>query len=475
MSARTYAREVPVRSHHDVVVVGGGTAGVAAAVAAARGGARTLLIEAQGLLGGTMTAGLVTPIGAVTTRGGRRFGGILWELLDRVEALAREQLGTAGEPHAAPHHMAEALRALAAGAGVEVLLRTALVDLERTGERVERLLVHNKGGLAWVEGGCFIDASGDADLLRAAGEATVLGSEPGVFDQLVQGGYAEVHEGGGAYQGYAGSGRMQPVTLFFTMGGVEVERAMALNNRRLTYADVGLTRADFLRLPYANTPGFEVGAGDELPLPQGRVLVTRTPRPGVVAVNMSRITGVDGSDPDQLSRAELAARAQVMALVDLLRRCIPGFAQAWLAEIAPSLGVRETHRLVGRTVLSGSAVIACAAHPEAVAQGSYMIDIHDPQGRRKAIGGELRGECYDIPYGCLVPRTVRNLLAAGRCISVDHVAHSSTRIQGTCLLTGQAAGTAAALCCVRGCAPADLPVAALQQRLRADGVTLHPH
>lgn len=475
MSAFPLNRNVPLRSHHDVVVVGGGTAGVVAAIAAARTGARTLLIESQGVLGGTMTAGLVTPIGASSTRGGARFGGIMWEILDQVEAMAREGLGTAGEPHAAPHVMAEVLRRMVAGSGVQVLLRTSLIEAVREGDRIARILVHNKGGLAWIGGGQFIDATGDADLIHAAGEATVLGSEPGVFDQLVQTGYAQVHEGGGGYDGYASSGLMQPVTLFFTMGGVDVDRAMALNNRRLTYADVGLTREAFLRLPYANSPGFEVGPDDALPLPQGRVLVTRTPRPGVVAVNMSRLTGVDGTDPDQLSRAELAARGQVFAIADLLIRHVPGFAGAWLAEMAPSLGVRETRRLVGRQVLSGSDAIRCVRHPDAIAQGSYMIDIHDPQGRRKAIGGDLSGDCFDIPFGCLVPRTVANLLAAGRCISVDHVAHSSTRIQGTCMLTGQAAGTAAALAVAGGTDPGRLDAAVVQRRLVADGVILHHH
>ena len=135
-----------------------------------------------------------------------------------------------------------------------------------------------------------------------------------------------------------------------------------------------------------------------------------------------------------------------------------------------TLGVRETRRLVGRYVLRGREAIECVPFPDTVAQGSYMIDIHDPQGKRKAIGGELKKPCYSIPYRCLLPRTVENLLVCGRCISVDHIAHASTRIQGTCILTGQAAGTAAAMAKNQRWKSAHVAPEALQQNLRMDGV-----
>ncbi len=104
--------------------------------------------------------------------------------------------------------------------------------------------------------------------------------------------------------------------------------------------------------------------------------------------------------------------------------------------------------------------------------GSYMIDIHDPAGKEKAVGGELKGDCYDIPYRCLLPKNTNNLLVCGRCISVDHVAHASTRIQGTCMLIGQAVGTAAALA-LKSNVPTDvISVKELRQELINDGVYL---
>ena len=100
---------------------------------------------------------------------------------------------------------------------------------------------------------------------------------------------------------------------------------------------------------------------------------------------------------------------------------------------------------MGQYVLKGSDAIDCVRFEDTIACGSYIIDIHDPFGKRKAIGGQIKGNCYGIPYRSLLPKHLSNLLVCGRCISVDHVAHASTRIQGTCMLTGQAAGTAAAL------------------------------
>ena len=128
--------------------------------------------------------------------------------------------------------------------------------------------------------------------------------------------------------------------------------------------------------------------------------------------------------------------------------------------------------MLGEYVLSGKEAIACRRFPYPVARGSYIIDIHDPSGKARAIGGSIRGEFYDIPYGCLVSRTYSNLLACGRCISVDHIAHSSTRIQGTCILTGQAAGTAAALARKKQLHPGELPEQELHRQLVADGVYL---
>jgi hypothetical protein len=116
--------------------------------------------------------------------------------------------------------------------------------------------------------------------------------------------------------------------------------------------------------------------------------------------------------------------------------------------------------------------VACKPFADVIAHGSYTIDIHDPQGRRKAFGGEIQEDYYDIPYRSLLPKMIRNLLVAGRCISTDHVAHSSTRVQGTCMLTGEAAGTAAAMALAEAISPAEINISNLQAHLLAAGVHL---
>lgn len=471
-----YTTQLHFTKTADVVVVGGGPAGIAAAVAAARNGATTLLIEQHGCLGGMMTLGMVMPFSARSTRSGQHFGGIMEEMLQQTISMTRQYSGGSGKDHhifSSPHVMKFVALDLALKSGVEVLFHAMLVGVEREGDLIKRLVVSTKSGLCAIEALFVIDATGDGDIIAGAGEEFVLGSEPGVMAGLTATGLNVVHEGGGHYGDYEEIGKMQPVTIMFTMGGVEVAKAKPLVNKKLNFSDLGISREEFLGLPYANTPGFMVEeASEEIPLPQGRVLFFQNRRPGEVVVNMTRITGVNGADALELSKGEVLAQQQMFYVIDFLKRYVPGFEDAYLLETGDVLGVRETRRLVGRYVLRGPEAVECVPFHDVIAHGSYIIDIHDPQGRKKAIGGEIHGDCYDIPYRCLVPKTIGNLLVAGRCISTDHVAHSSTRIQGTCMLTGQAAGTAAAMSIEEGCSPANLEVVELQNRLIAAGVQL---
>ena len=469
-----YSTKLKTLKRVDVIVVGGGPAGICAAVAAARQGASTLLVEQYGCLGGMMTLGLVMPLDAHSTKSGKSFGGIMQELLDRIIRDTRAYCHGVGKDHhlfSSPHVMKYVLLDTVTASGVDILFHASLVDAVREGDRLSHVVLQTKSGMVAVEAKFFIDATGDGDLVACAGEEYVTGSEPGVMSGLTRTGLNKVHEENRSYGDYEESGMMQPVTMMFTMGNVDIGKAKPLINKRLTYSDLGMTREEFLELPYANTPGFMV-EGDELPLPQGRVLFFAIRRAGEVVVNMTRVTGINGADALDLTRGEIVAQKQMFYVMDFLKRYIPGFKDAYLLETGDVLGVRETRRLIGRHVLSGQEAIECVPFPDVVAHGSYIIDIHDPQGRRKAIGGEIKGDCYDIPYRSLLPKTLGNLLVAGRCISTDHVAHSSTRIQGTCMLTGQAAGTAAALALRHGWTVAEVPVEQLQEILIQAGVQL---
>ncbi|MEK6793464.1 MAG: FAD-dependent oxidoreductase [Spirochaetota bacterium] len=470
----TYTVSLPILKTADVVVLGGGPAGIAAAVASARTGAKTLLIEQSGCLGGMMTLGLVTPIGATHTTSGKPFGGILQEMLDRVAADTKRFAAGTEHLYSSPHIIKHVALDMVTESGADILFHAMFIDAIRKGDAIQAIVVATKSGLARIDGRMFIDATGDGDLIARTKEEFVVGSEPGVLKNLTVTGLDTVHEEHGAYGEYDTSGLMQPVTAMFTMANVDGARAEGLINKRLTFADIGITKEEFGRLPYANTPGFTID-GDDIPLPQGRILFFKTARAGEYVINMSRVTAVDGTDALSLSAAEIIAQKQVFFIADFLKRFVDGFQKSYTVESAATLGVRETRRLVGRFVLSGREAIECARFDDVIAQGSYIIDIHDPQGRRKAIGGAIKGECYDIPYRSLVPRTVTNLIVCGRCISVDHVAHSSTRVQGTCMLTGQAAGTAAALSLLDKIRPADIPASVLQKRLTRDGVLFYAH
>ncbi|MDR1279202.1 MAG: FAD-dependent oxidoreductase [Opitutaceae bacterium] len=461
----------------DVVIVGGGPAGIAAAVAAARNGASTLLLEQYGCLGGMMTVGLVMPFSAYSSRSGKSFGGIMEEMRRQTLRLTREYAAGEGDDEqvcSSPHVLKYVALDLVIKSGAKVLFHAMLADVVRNGDRIESLVVCTKSGLCAIEGDFFIDATGDGDLLARAGEEFVLGSEPGVLASLTETGLNQIHETGGHYGEYETSGQLQPASLMFTMGNVNEERAGVFINKRLRFSDLGLAREAFLRLPYANTPGFVIKDGsDDIPLPQKRVLFFKTRHPGEVVVNMTRVTGIDGTDALQLSNGEVIAQQQTLHLVDFLKRFVPGFENAFLRETGSVLGVRETRRLIGRHVLTGREAVMCVPFEDVIAHGSYIIDIHDPRGQRGAIGGAIKGDFYDIPWRSLLPKTINNLLVAGRCISADHVAHSSTRIQGTCMLTGQAAGTAAAIATRESRTVfSDVDAFSIQSRLLADGVRL---
>ena len=461
---------------YDVVVLGGGIGGCAAACAAARNGAKTLLIEESGVLGGQAGLGIVTPYSAWKSRSGANFGGICEEIALGIESLG-EKFCTVGaekesvSPFSASPVVRMHLLKMVTDSGAEIRFHSTFADAVVENGRIVSVRCLGRNGFFTVEGENFIDATGDGALIARSGAEWVLGSEPGVFEALTESGMDQSHYSESKYDEYKENGKMQPVSLFFVMGNVDVENVHKLNNKELKFGDLGITREKFRAWEYAGTCGFEEN-GDRIPMPQGRVLITHGVRPDQAVVNMSRVIDINGADADSLNEGEIKAQLQLVALVDFLQKFVPGFENSYLIQCASTLGIRETRRLVGRTVLRGRDVIQCKHFPDAIARGSYMVDIHDPNGKARAIGGDLQGDYYEIPYGCLVANEPVNLLACGRCISADHVAHSSTRIQGTCAMTGEAAGTAAAMSAARKILPAELPVEELQAQLKRAGVNL---
>lgn len=481
MNTVSFQKEAPIRYSADVIVVGGGTAGVGAAVAAGREGKSVILIEHTGCLGGMATNGHVSPFDATKDRKGNPFGGIAEDI---IQGMNKAQLAygvDSAMKREGPHLFKWVLLNLCLEANVDIIFNATLVDIVREGDEIKYAIINTKSGIEAVSGKMFIDATGDGDVFYRAGEEFIIGSEANANEELNKVGMNRMHfeegeEGDVEEQpessAATGAATVQPCSIMFTMGNVDNSKnPLQYNNKLLKFEDLGIDKEEFKKLPYYGTVGFEDN-GDLIPLPQGRILLSHTGRPKEMLVNMSRIIGVDSTDARQLTDANIKAQLQVMYLVDFLKRYVPGFENSYLVESGNVLGIRESRRLIGRYVLKGSEAALCEIPEDTVACGSYMIDIHDPHGKRKAIGGNLQGSCYGIPYRCLTPKTVKNLLVCGRCISVDHISHASTRIQGTCVITGQAAGTAAAIAISDNVSVQDVEVKKLQNTLESNGMYL---
>lgn len=459
----------------DTFVAGGGIAGASAAIASARGGAHTILAEAGGTLGGQAGVGLVTPLSSASSRSGMRFGGLIDEIVENVSELTRKYICVNEDEKdiysISPHILKYTLLKFATDAKVDVHFHTMLCDVETENGKIVSAILKDKTGFLKVRAKAFIDATGDADMVWLAGDEYVLGSEKGIFDDLRQNDLDKIHSDGDKYEKYECDNLMQPVSLFFVMRGVDYEVASKLNNKKIHFGDFGITKERFEKWEFAGTPGFEI-TSDLVPTPQNRVLVSRGRHKDEAVVNMSRIININGADAEDLSKGEVMAQLQLIAIVDFLKTFIPGFENSYLVETSSRLGVRETRRLCGRYKILGNDLINCKKFDDAICKGHYIIDIHDPQGKSDAIGGHIKGDFFEIPYRALCSKNFSNLLVCGRCISSDHIAHSATRIQGTCILTGQAVGCAAALTRESDVPPCDIDIDILRAKLIEDKVNL---
>jgi glycine/D-amino acid oxidase-like deaminating enzyme len=426
----SYTVDLRLFAEADVVVLGAGSAGCTAAIAAARAGARTLLIERYGFLGGTSTMVLDTFYGFYLPGDDTRrvVGGLPWEIVERLRArgavLERPSSYGAGQAITYdPPTLMTVWEQTALEAGVALRLHTFCVDVLRDGGRITGLVVAGKSGLGLIAGRVFVDASGDADLCARAGVP---------------------------FQAAGDDGPPQSLTTTFRLGNVDEARALAIRRSELTE----LMRA-------ANFSG-----AYRLPREEGSA--HRTPLPGVVATNMTRVAYVDATDPAELTKAEVEGRRQALEYARFLRERVPGYERSYLITFSTQIGVRETRRIYGDYRLTREDVLAARSFPDAIARCGAPIEDHHP-------GSDTRweylptGRTYGIPYRCLLPQGADNLLVAGRCLSATHDAHASVRSMAQCMAMGQAAGTAAALAVAAGVGPRALRVEQLQARLREDG------
>jgi hypothetical protein len=446
------AREVPVFAEVDVLVVGGGPAGVSAAVGAARTGARTLLIEQSGALGGMWTSGLVITLAGYNS----------WLLPDRVRCVAGvggDWLTRAAAVDGATDHDGFALSSdpekmklvadrLLQEARVDFLLHVlATYPIVEDGS-VRGCIVETVEGRFAIRSTVTVDCTGNGDVVSRSGTDWVKGET------------------------------LQPMTMSMRIGNVNpVDAVDHLAPRRIPIGpDAGPLMEPALS-EYAS-----VRADVPIDMPAMRDARRRGELPvfggpwfgglekDVVWVNSTRIVG-DATDIRDLTRAEVDGRRDSFALFEYLRSHVEGFGQGRLLQTSPQIGIRETRRLKGISTLTGDDIRSGVEFEDSVALGCWPIDVHPAEGE---VGSHIMfvPAPYGIPYSTLVPETTDGLLAAGRCISVDREALGSARVGATCTATGHAAGTAAALSALTGVRPRDLDVTELKNTLRTQGALI---
>ncbi len=445
-------KKLAIRKEVDVLVVGGGPSGITAAAAAAEEGAKVMLIESRSFVGGNMTIGLPI-LGFLGQKGNQIIKGLPQKLIDRLKAMQ-----AASEHRPCPLHMSltlvepEAVKTAALqmllDANVEVLFYTFCAGTIVENDELKGVIVESKAGREVILAKVIIDCTGDADVAFKSGVPCDYGDE---------------------------SGGVQPPTLMFCMGGVDTEKLrLSIAQEPRTYL------TDFIPAEYfgQNNQFVLVGmrnlikqAQDEgLDLPTERTILITGLRKGEVWVNMTRVNGVNGTDPESLTRGEVEGRRQIEDVQAYLIKYVPGFADAYFLKTAPFLGIRETRRIQGLYTMSREDIMSCRHFEDAIAVASYPLDIHHPVGGGCTL--EWCGDCYDIPFRSLIPKKIKNLVVAGRAISTTHEAMSAIRVMAPCMAMGEAAGRAAKMAVKQGVQPADIDVKALQKELRTKGAYL---
>jgi hypothetical protein len=451
----------PAGPPYDVIVVGGGPSGSMAAIAAGRKGARVLLIEQYGFLGGSLTAMGVSPMMSFHNRGGKQL--VRGQPQELIERLIRQ----GGSPGHIPDSTgycstvtpfdSEALKVeletMAVEAGVTLLFHTILVDVVRQEDRLLSVIVANKGGLSQHSAQIFVDGTGDGDLAARAGVPFTFGRES--------------------------DGAAQPMTMNFKVGRVDTDRLRVfIAEHPETFPHV---RAEILR----NTPRISLGGflieweeaveSGEITVSREYALLFETATPGVIVVNTSRIGYLDATDPFQLSQAELVGRQQVKEIFRFLRNHCQGFEDSILLATPAQVGVRESRHIHGLYTITQEDIVEATRFPDPIAVAGYPIDIHNPTP-----GGEGASHTthldpnieYEIPMRALLVRGVKNLIVACRALSATHEAAAAIRVTPIMMAVGQAAGLMGAVAVEFSASPQDLPYPVVREILSQRGVYL---
>jgi len=431
-------RDIPVEDEYDVIVAGGGAAGLIAALSAARHGSRVLLVERQGCLGGTATTAYVAQYIGFYNRDVQAVWGLPFEFTKRI-------LDAGGSPGFGQYLLAEAsanpveirnfpfnpeiVKCVAdewiTEAGVELLLHADVVGVCQNEERIDGIIVEDIARRRAYLAKVVIDATGDAVVAHHAG--VEMQPEEGDVNHA-----------------------RQPQSLVFRLSNVDVARFRAIpREEKRALALEGVRRGELFweSLSFMSTPG----GTDAICL-------------------MSRIREIDPLDPIQATRAELIGRQQVKSIVSFLKRQVPGFEKAIIANIAPRIGIRETRRIVGAYTITEADILGQVEFEDSIALGCGPMDIHDAGGT--GIRLFMPPAPFEIPMRCLVPANRDGLIVTGRAISATRGANGGARHMATAMALGQAAGSMALVAAREANATRALPASRVQEILRADGAAV---
>lgn len=420
----------PDMERFDVLVAGGGFAGAAAAIAAARQGARVILVEQYNCLGGAACNALVNPFMPYGTHmpetGEWRAlcNGIFAQVLAGLREM--DALGNDGQTFD-EEALKLLLNRMAIQAGVRLLFHAQIAQVQAENGEIKSVLCSTPGGMITLEADTYIDATGDGTLSMLAGCAFQLGRER---DHLCQ-----------------------PMTLCFRMDQVDKEQF------RQHRAEINPLYQQFQK-------------EGKIKNIREDVLIFDTLHNGVLHFNSTRIVRRNPTDAFDLTQAEIDAREQVDELWRFLRDNIPGFEHSRVLSTALRIGARESRMIAGEYCLTQEDLKACTKFSDGIAAGNYDIDIHNPEGSGTSHYYFAPGTWYTIPYRCLLPKDIKNLLVAGRCISSTHEAQASYRIMPIVCCIGEAAGTAAGVAHQAGVSLRDVDIAKVRTLLQAGGAPI---
>ncbi len=431
MTTLHYEKTLSVKNSYDVIVAGAGPAGICAAVAAARKGAKVALIERYGVVGGNLTVGYVGPILGMVGRGTMRD-----EIVRLLGVPENDMIGETGRAHDFENAKL-VLSEFVNHDNIDVYLQSSVFDVVREGGKITGIILATNEGNFALTAKVFIDATGDGILATLAGAEVAKGREDGL---------------------------MQPMTLEFTIDGVDESKAI------ICIGDVDDVKlGDERFLDYCRRCAEE----GKLPPHLAAVRLHPSVNRGERQVNTTQANGVDITKVGDIYPADLELRRQIEMLVNFFRKNVPGYENCRCVGSGTTTGVRETRRVMGDYVITAEELADGKRFDDVIVHNAeFIVDIHNPAGAGQAEEKIQYCKPYDLPYRCFVPLGLTNLYVAGRCISGTHRAHASYRVMSICMAMGEAVGIAAALCAEKDCQTRELDVKELQKVMTESGIEL---